>query len=292
MTRKTIPSSDPLSIIKSIVDSDIDADRIDFVRRDGQLAGGEYGHYDIRRLCDSAFIERDENGWFLAYSEKALTSMEALLYDRYRTHVWIHFHHSVIAMKMLVRFLIQKAFEQGMITKESFSLNNIHSFALRDDIWLWNILRGLRQENNTTFDMIKRAVFYREKENTLNLWKMRTDYHEIEDAVKSRARVNAVDYGIFDFYIHNLEVNTGVKVFSFPVKFTSISKREVPLYSESSKKLTGKSLLKASKIVSDIETMMKDEPQQFFMLVGENARAHASKLRQDWIDLTARWVNR
>ena len=56
MTEKDFSPTDPLSVAKSVVDSPIDADRIDFTQRDGLLAGGEYGHYDTRRLCDSVFI--------------------------------------------------------------------------------------------------------------------------------------------------------------------------------------------------------------------------------------------
>src|SRR3989344_6141128 len=59
MMEKAIPLSNQLSVVKSLVDSQIDADRTDFVRRDGTLAGGEYGNYDIRRLCDPAFTAQD-----------------------------------------------------------------------------------------------------------------------------------------------------------------------------------------------------------------------------------------
>jgi HD superfamily phosphohydrolase len=50
--------------------------------------------------------------------------MEALLLDRYRIYEWVHFHHRVIAVKMLVRFLIEKALGLTMITKEHFSPQN------------------------------------------------------------------------------------------------------------------------------------------------------------------------
>ena len=160
MTEKNLlqQPEDPLSVVKSLGDSDIDADRIDFVQRDGLLAGGEYGHYDIRRLCDAVFIEQFEGGWLIAYSEKALTSMEALLLDRYRTHVWVHFHHRVVAMKMLVRFLIRKAFEHGIVQKGHFDPTKVDEFALRDDVWLWGILRGMEADDEVT-GMIQRAVF-------------------------------------------------------------------------------------------------------------------------------------
>src|SRR3989338_2299066 len=60
IAKKDFPPTDPLYVAKSVIDSPIDADRIDFTQRDGILAGGDYGHYDTRRLCDSVFIEQDD----------------------------------------------------------------------------------------------------------------------------------------------------------------------------------------------------------------------------------------
>lgn len=184
MVEKDIPLADPLYVVKSLVASEIDADRIDFVQRDGLLAGGEYGHYDIRRLCDSVFIEQDESGWFITYSEKALTSMEALLLDRYRIYVWIHFHHRVVAMKLLVRFFLRKALELGIIRKEQFDPARPDEFALRDDVWLWNMLREMGTGGDATLEMVKRAVLFRDKRNILTLWKQRPAYHVLSEAEK------------------------------------------------------------------------------------------------------------
>ncbi|HEC30493.1 MAG TPA: HD domain-containing protein, partial [Candidatus Yonathbacteria bacterium] len=195
MTEKSFSLENPLSVVKALIDAEIDADRIDFVRRDGLLAGGEYGNYDIRRLCDCVFIERDERGWLVAYSESAITSMEALLLDRYRTHVWIHFHHQVVAMKMLVRHLINKACEAGAISKKHFSIARIEEFAMRDDVWLWNVLRGMEACDELTH-MIQRAVFFREKSNVVNLWKNRPAYHELREKVMRKARTTDLYFGM------------------------------------------------------------------------------------------------
>lgn len=289
MTEKVLPPDEPLFVVKSLVDYEIDADRVDFVQRDGLLAGGEYGHYDIRRLCDSVFIEQDESGWLIAYSEKALTSMEALLLDRYRTHVWIHFHHRVVAMKMLVRFLIQKAFEQMVIRKEHFNPAKVDEFALRDDVWLWSILRDMEADNEST-RMIQRAVFYREKQNVLNLWKTRPAYHALRKRVADAARVTAFELEDTDSYRANLGNRLGVQALVFKVPFRAISKEAVRLYSEARKGLTGKNLLEVSRLIADLETIWKDEPQDFVLLVGKNARARAEGLTERWVQMTADWI--
>ncbi len=288
MTEKIIDSRDSLSIVKSVVDSEIDADRIDSTQRDGLLAGGEYGNYDTRRLCDSVFTEEDEEGWLIAYSEKGLTSMEALLLDRYRTHVWIHFHHRVVAMKILVRHLIEKALEQGLIAKEQFNPANKEEFALRDDVWLWNILRETDTTEGSMLEMTKRAVFFREKRNVLNLWKGRLAYHDLQDQVKRKARVGVVDTGLFDLYLHELRQQLQVTVLGFELKFMPISNRATFLYSEKERKLTGKSLIGVSRLIADLDSIWKAEPQEFVMLVGDNCLANAGQLTERWIDVAAR----
>lgn len=291
MTEKVINPRDPLFIIKAVVDSEIDADRIDSTQRDGLLAGGEYGNYDTRRLCDSVFIEEDKEGWLIAYSEKALTSMEALLLDRYRTHVWLHFHHRVVTTKILLRHLIEKALEQSLISKEQFNSAKKEEFALRDDVWLWNILREMDPAINPVLEMIKRAVFFREKRNVLNLWKGRLTYHDLQDQVKTKARVDVINIGLFDLYLHELRRQLQVTVLGFELPFEAISNRATFLYSEKEQKLIGKSLVGVSRLIADLDSIWKDEPPHNILLVGEDCLASSHQLTEQWIDITAQWVS-
>ncbi len=292
MTEKVINPLDPLFVIKAVVDSEIDADRIDSTQRDGLLAGGEYGNYDTRLLCDSVFIEEDEKGWLIAYSEKALSSMEALLLDRYRTHVWVHYHHRVVTMKILVRHLIERALEQGLITKEQFNPANKEEFALRDEVWLWNILRHMDTTKDPVLEMVKKAVFFREKKNVLNLWKGRLTYHDLQDQVKGKARVDVVDIGLFDLYLHELRQQLQVTVLGFDVPFWPIGNRATYLYSEKEGKLIGESLVIVSRLVAHLESIWQAEPQKFVLLISENCLSSAPQLTEKWIDTTAQWVSK
>lgn len=235
-------------------------------------------------------LRKIEEGWLIAFSEKALTSMEALLLDRYRTHVWKHFHHRVVTMKILVRHLIEKALEQGLITKEQFNPAKKEEFALRDDVWLWNILRGLETSNDATAEMIKRAVLFREKKNVLNLWKGRISYHEMWDKVKKRARVNIIDLGIFELYMGHLKVQMQVPILSFKIPFKAVSERSTFIYSEKRKELTGKSLVDVSHLIENLEPIWKSEPQRFILFVDKDIVASAIQRTQQWIDFTAQWL--
>jgi HD superfamily phosphohydrolase len=48
--------------VQSLVDAVIDTDRMDFVARDGQASGNEFGHYGLARLIDSFKIVVDLSG--------------------------------------------------------------------------------------------------------------------------------------------------------------------------------------------------------------------------------------
>lgn len=280
----------PLSIAKQLVDFDIDADRTDFVARDGLLAGGEYGHYDIRRLCDSVFIEQDEEGWGIVYSEKALTSMEALLLDRYRTHVWIHFHHRVVAMKMLMRFLIEKALERKLVRKEHFDPSKIEAFTLRDDVWLWNVLREMPTNGDRTLEMVKHAVFYREKRNTLNLWKTRPGYHALHRKVAGKARFAILEIENLDAYCRYLSRRMKVHVLGFEPSFKALSEKRIMLYSEEEKRITNNEIREVSRLIAGLKALWEDDPQLYILLVGKNARTRRKELRGQWVKETADWI--
>lgn len=293
MTEKRLSFKNPLHLVQSLVASEIDADRTDFVQRDGRLAGGEYGNYDTKRLCDSVFIERDKRGWFLAFSEKAITSIEALLHDRYRTHVWIHFHHRVVATKMLVIFLIQKALDQKIITKEHFDPTNTDVFSMRDDVWLWNMLRDMKA-NGEIMKMIQRAVFFREKRNVLALWKNRPSYHRLRNQVKKRTRVKDFSYELVPVYKTELGAYTKTHVLMFHVPFKPIGERAIFLYSEREQKLTGSELSdpEVSRLVSNLQTFWEGEPREFVLLVGDGVAAREVELQKQWVKFTAQWIQR
>lgn len=296
MGEKYLPASNPLHVVKSVIDAEVDADRIDFVQRDGLAAGGEYGNYDVRRLCDSAFIEQWGDNWVIAFSEKAITSMEALLHDRYRTYTWVQFHHKTVEMKALVRFLVQKALESGLVTKEHFDFENAKEFSLKDDVWLWSVLRSMKSDDKFV-KMVQETVFYREKKHVLNLWKTRPVYHRFKDQVASKTLNPMAEVEVTDSYVDylNHKINALTLVFDLGFFKTVETDPEKPekqthLYSESQKRLTGETLIQASKLVSHLPVIRAYEPQYFVVLVGHNARMRSEKLAQQWINVTADWI--
>ncbi|MBI2840156.1 MAG: HD domain-containing protein [Acidobacteria bacterium] len=291
MRSKSLPLADPLRPIKSLIDSEIDADRIDSTARDGLLAGREYGTYDIERLCSSVTIQRHGDGWRLAYSHKALGSIEALMLDRYRTHTWIHFHHRVVAMKVATAELITRLLGRDIITKESFALNDKQSMPLRDDIWLWSLLRD--HASDITKDPVGKAasaaVFFRDTCELRLLWKNRTEYNEwntkaMLSAGKSRMPVFKRDYE------ESISRLLKAKVVTYWVKFKPVGDDVIPLSSEQGDKAFG-DLAPSSRLIGSLAAIWEGEPQYYVVLLGP-AGQKMDDIRKAWVKHTAEWMAR
>ena len=195
-------------------------------------------------------------------------------------------------MKILVRFLIEKALELKVVTKEHFNPQNVEEFSLKDDVWLWNVLRNIPAEDKYT-KMVQRAVFYREKGNILSLWKTRPYYHALEAkvAAKSRQDLPLRFDRTFSYQRHLSGVGgMDMPALIFEVDFKPVGEKAVYLYSESEGKLTGKSLVEVSKLVSGLQAIWNDEPQYFVLLVEGNIKRKVRQLTEKWINWTADWI--
>ena len=296
MTQKEIPADNPLNAMKLLVDSSVDADRIDFVARDGLLAGAEYGTYDIDRLTSSVFLywNADDKMWQIAYSERALSSLEALLFDRYRTYTWINFHHRVVAMKLLTRFLIRTLIERGMIRREHFQGDAV-TISRRNDIWLWNLIDHMHPGGNEAVDMAKRAVLQRRKENVFSLWRNRPIYEHWQAEALCRVGLREFDFRRDipeEQYGRHLTTELGVTTLVFYTDFNPLGRTTIRMYDERAKQPTGKDLAEVSELVSNLPNIWGREPQFYVLLLGNVATKDGIGWRNEWIASTVRWINR
>lgn len=300
MGTKHLFESDPLRPIKLLVDSEIDADRIDATARDGLLAGGEYGAYDIERLCSAVFVQDydttlGQRAWRLTYSHKALGSIEALLLDRCRTHTWIHFHHRVVAMKVAAMELIAALLRCGTISKSDFPIDRPDTMALRDDVWLWWLFRNDKQleGESGTSKAARNALLYRNKDAITLLWKNRTVYHDLHKKLRGRGgwRGNVHPNDLGRKYEEWLTDQLGLKAIVFWPGFKPVEERSVHLAGDNGEPLQNPvELLEASPLTNSLKTVWDGEPQYYVILLGQPSEP-LDMVRNKWVDVTAQWVN-
>lgn len=80
---------------RSILSSQLDADRADYLLRDSHHCGVAYGQYDLNRLLVTLAIGRTDTGSpILAIEEGGIHATEALILARYQMFTQVYFQHT------------------------------------------------------------------------------------------------------------------------------------------------------------------------------------------------------
>ncbi len=84
----------PRRLLSDVITSELDVDKMDYLRRDSLYCGVEYGSYDLERLIDTvAPIEDPTNGeWRLGVDHGGVHALEALVMARYYMFTQVYFN--------------------------------------------------------------------------------------------------------------------------------------------------------------------------------------------------------
>ena len=97
----------PLPLLRSIVSGEIDADRMDYLRRDALFAGVPYGQIELERLIQSFNALETADGLELAIHEEAVQTYEHFIMARYHMTVNVYYHKTVLVMEHCLREAIR-----------------------------------------------------------------------------------------------------------------------------------------------------------------------------------------
>jgi HD superfamily phosphohydrolase len=89
-------------ILKQLISSELDADRMDYLRRDSLGAGVSYGQFDFDWLVSNLSAHIDGSKCYLTLQHRALYSFEDFLISRFHMFLMVYFHYkSVVYDAML-----------------------------------------------------------------------------------------------------------------------------------------------------------------------------------------------
>jgi len=92
-------------ILKQLISSELDADRMDYLRRDSLYAGVSYGVFDFDWLVGSLTSHIKDRKCYLALQHRALYSFEDFLISRFHMFLMVYFHYkSVVFDEMLGQY--------------------------------------------------------------------------------------------------------------------------------------------------------------------------------------------
>jgi len=95
---------------KFLLSSQLDADRMDYLRRDSLFSGGGYGHFDWYRLINTLEIHEDVNGQKdIVWPEKAKFAIEEYIFARYYMYQNVYLHKTTRGMEQLLIAMWKRA---------------------------------------------------------------------------------------------------------------------------------------------------------------------------------------
>lgn len=131
------------TILSQIISSELDVDRMDYLRRDSYFSGVSYGNYDYNWLFSNlTYFVTDTNQAHLAIDPRAIYAFNDFLISRYHMFLMVYFHHkSVIYEELLKRYFLSE--------DSTYSIpSDIMLYDAVDDYQLYHNLRQEAQNGN------------------------------------------------------------------------------------------------------------------------------------------------
>ena len=104
--------------LRGLVSGSLDLDKMEYLRRDARFCGVPYGEVDVDRLIQGLTLLPDpETGRYeVGVHEKAVASLESLLFAKYQMFRNVYWHHGVRAATALYKRIVEEAVEEGLVT--------------------------------------------------------------------------------------------------------------------------------------------------------------------------------
>lgn len=138
------------AILSEIVSSELDVDKMDYLRRDSLYCGVEYGNYDFERLVETVEPVRDpEDGrWRVGVGHGGVHALEALVMARYYMFTQVYFNETSRVMELHFNEWLRRRGTEWPADPEAFLEH--------DDMTVFQDIRGSE-------DLHARAVVHRER---------------------------------------------------------------------------------------------------------------------------------
>lgn len=222
----------PCGTLHELVAFDIDADRGDYLLRDGHTSGAEFGRFDLSRLVEGMRLAKivtwdreKKEAFIIRPTIRALSAVESLVIERYKSYRWLYYHHRVVVTNRMLEEIIWrllKAYWDAIsplntiplgfpLAKMEFDTGKNSQISFLDDIDVVNILRqakvlllnGLEKSEETSTS--EKWVEFRElaalldeillrKKRGIALWKDIVTYKQFNDQVVNEIEAIFADY--------------------------------------------------------------------------------------------------
>ncbi len=141
-----LKSIDLFSILSSLISSQLDADRLDYLVRDSISSGIAFGNIDILLIISALQITVYKNKYYVCVPEKYLQDIEAYLLARYHMQKVVYYHDFKIQMEQIIKLIFKKAYTLFQENKLEFCPSAIEKLFSSQDI---SVLDYVRLDDST-----------------------------------------------------------------------------------------------------------------------------------------------
>lgn len=122
-------------LLRQVVSSELDADRMDYLQRDSFYTGVNYGHFDLDWLAQNLSCAERDGKAFLAVGKRAIFAFEDFLLSRYHMFMSVYYHYTPICFDNMLRRYYAESNGEYLIPSD------IEEYLHHDDVTLTARLR-------------------------------------------------------------------------------------------------------------------------------------------------------
>jgi len=172
-------------IYSAIVSSQLDADRLDYVKRDPYFAGVSSGGVDLDWLLRNLKLGKNDGGSYFYVNSKAYISLEQFAVTLFQLYPTIYFHKKTRGLEFMFSLLMSKVFEKiasgqegqvGLPKNHPFLSffehpENLENSVLLDDSLFWGAIYQFSASSDFSIQRIAQRIARREIFPVLDVWK-------------------------------------------------------------------------------------------------------------------------
>jgi HD superfamily phosphohydrolase/uncharacterized protein YjbK len=98
-------------ILSSLVSSQLDADRLDYLVRDSTFTGVTFGKIDIDRIISAIRVTEHENKYCICFQEKYISDLESYLLARFQMSKGVYYHSFKVEMETIIQYIFRRSRE-------------------------------------------------------------------------------------------------------------------------------------------------------------------------------------
>ena len=157
--------SNPL--LKQLISSQIDADRMDYLLRDAHFSGTPYGYFDCDRLLRVMRVRNNQ----IVYKYSGINCIENYVLGRFHMYGQVYYHPVSLGYEVMITMFLKRMKELYLLNyKFNFLVEEIAPFfldkpcnvneytKLDDSIVFYYLMRSLKEKDNILKDLASRIL--------------------------------------------------------------------------------------------------------------------------------------